>query len=128
MHRSLFLLVVILAFVAHCRTIVAAEEAVQISNLMTDSDQNLGTEAHRNLKGSKTTNTAVVDSEERVGSSVPNFGMLSGLLKLPKLQGLAKLPLIKQLRQISQKFGKHSGTAFQWLMKKLHGNSVNANI
>nr|ACJ63641.1 putative effector protein Avh120 [Phytophthora foliorum] len=128
MRLSLFLLLVVLAFVACCSTIVAAEDAVQISNLVPNSDQNLAREINRNLKGSKTTTTVVAESEERVGATTPNLGMLAGLLKAPKLQGLARLPLIKQLTQISQKFGKYAGAVFQWLVKKVRANSVNANV
>nr|ACJ63643.1 putative effector protein Avh120 [Phytophthora ramorum]ACJ63645.1 putative effector protein Avh120 [Phytophthora ramorum] len=128
MRLSLFLLLVVLAFVACCSTVLAAEEAVQASNLVPESNQNLAGESHRNLKGSKTTTTADAESEERVGATTPNFGMLQGFLKLPKLQGLAKLPLIKQLTQISQKFGKYSSNVFQWLMKKFRIYNTNANI
>nr|ACJ63639.1 putative effector protein Avh120 [Phytophthora lateralis]QTJ63930.1 putative effector protein Avh120 [Phytophthora lateralis] len=127
MRLSLFLLLVILAFVACCSTIVAADEAVQTSNLVPDS-KNLASESHRNLKGSKTTTTTGTEREERVGATTPNFGMLWGLLRLPKLQGLARLPLIKQLTQISQKFGKYAGAVFQWLVRKFRDYNNNANM
>nr|ACJ63668.1 putative effector protein Avh121 [Phytophthora foliorum] len=112
--RQLFLLV-ISTFIALCSTIASADHSTQVNAMATDSTTEFATEGCRYLKGGKTATDLDLVNEERF---TPSFGMLTGALKLPKFQGLSKLPLVKQVAASIAKFGKTAGDQYLKLMKK----------
>ncbi|KAG7384628.1 hypothetical protein PHYPSEUDO_002442 [Phytophthora pseudosyringae] len=101
MRFSQFVLVVAVAFVACCNPFTSAEHAAQLNPLEIDSQREVVTEGRRYLKGSKKTTNL---DEERAAAS-PGAQQLLSLFKLPKVQALQNLPLLKQVAQMKTKFG-----------------------
>nr|AGZ84841.1 RXLR-class effector Avh60 [Phytophthora ramorum] len=120
MRTTQLLLLVVATFIACCSAVTDAENSIQDNALTTDSTTKITTKGHRYLKGSKTTSDLATVDEERY---VPGFGMLLGSLKLPKFQGLAKLPLIKQLAAIKNKFGKKVADLYLKVAKKRYNSN-----
>nr|AGZ84840.1 RXLR-class effector Avh60 [Phytophthora ramorum] len=123
MRTTQLLLLVVATFIACCSAVTDAENSIQDNALTTDSITETATKSHRYLKGSETASDVATVDEERY---VPGFGMLLGALKLPKFQGLAKLPLVKQLAAIKNKFGKKVGDVYlKWVKKRYNSNPQN---
>ncbi|KAL4168307.1 hypothetical protein KRP22_011709 [Phytophthora ramorum] len=120
MRTTQLLLLVVATFIACCSAVTNAENSIQVNALTTDSITETATKGHRYLKGSKTTSDLATVDEERF---TPSFGMLLGALKLPKFQGLAKLPLVKQLAVIQNKFGKKAGDIYLKMAKKKYNSN-----
>ncbi|KAL4168157.1 hypothetical protein KRP22_011559 [Phytophthora ramorum] len=120
MRTTQLLLLVVATFIACCSAVTDAENSIQDNALTTDSTTKITIKGHRYLKGSKTTSDLATVDEERF---TPSFGMLLGALKLPKFQGLAKLPLVKQLAVIQNKFGKKAGDVYLKMAKKKYNSN-----
>jgi hypothetical protein len=125
MRFSQFLLLVIATSIACCSTITSAEDPVSIKSMTAPSDY----EPHRNLKGAndKVTHLSPAD-EERVGPTTPSFKQLFGFLKLPKFQGLSKLPVLKQVAQIRAKFGPKVANLYLKWSKFVRNRPTNAQL
>ncbi|KAL4088143.1 hypothetical protein PRIC1_012570 [Phytophthora ramorum] len=115
MRMAQLLLLVVATFIACCSAVTDAENSNQDNALTTHPTTEIPTKDHRYLKGSKTTSDEATVDEERFA---PKFGMLLGGLKLPKFEGLSKLPLLKQTALIQKKLGKKGADLYLKTAKK----------
>lgn len=124
MRLSQFLLLVIVTLVACSNNVAIATNAVQISNTAASSNPVLANESRRYLKGSKKkTESTSAEEEERF---TPQFSQYLGVFKFPK--NFANFPVVKQLAQFRNKFGKNGDKLFKGWFKFRFNRYANAQM